>query len=98
MSDIVKQCVDAAIAAAFKRGDPARVIFKDEVTAIIAIVLEEAARVAEASVKQECCMSYVGGYASPPECCGNPDVTPMYPNEIAAAIRAIILPLQEEKN
>lgn len=57
---------------------------------IRAQALEEAARVAQESVVQECCGNFDGDYGSLLECCGQPNVTPMYPEEIAAAIRALI--------
>ena len=58
--------------------------------AAIAVVLERAAEVAENSVRQECCGNHLNDGSSFPECCGSPDIVPMYPNEIAAAIRALI--------
>lgn len=58
--------------------------------AVVAMALEEAARVAQESVVQECCGNFDGDYGSLLECCGKPNVTPMYPDEIAAAIRALI--------
>lgn len=57
--------------------------------AVVAMVLEEAAKVAEESVVQECCGNFDGDYGSLLECCGKPNVTPMYPEEIAAAIRSL---------
>lgn len=79
-------------------GEPFVKYYYDRADAAIALMrpviraetLEEAARVAEESVVQECCGNFDGDYGSLLECCGKPNVTPMYPDEIAAAIRALI--------
>jgi hypothetical protein len=64
--------------------------YSPEAKVAIALALEEAAKVAEGCVKQECCGNLVADGSTFPECCGSPNVIPMYPNEIATAIRAMI--------
>lgn len=57
--------------------------------------LERAAKVAEDSVRQKCCghgrvVCDTRGEPVGEECCGNPDIEPMYPNEIAQSIRSLL--------
>ena len=72
-----------------------RAAYEDIPDTAIAVVLEEAARVAENGVKQECCGNQIMDGSAFPECCGNANVIPLYPNEIAAAIRALKMKQQE---
>lgn len=65
------------------------------VTIPVTVALRAAAEVAKNSVHQECCGNLLDDGTSPPECCGSPTVTPMYPHEVAAAISSLI-PAQEK--
>jgi hypothetical protein len=71
---------------------------EDEIAVAINLAInaayERAAKVAEDSVRQKCCGHgrVVYGSRGEPvgeECCGNPDIEPMYPDEIASSIRSL---------
>ena len=80
--------------------DALRHTFGRRVAAIVVpLILEEAARVVENSVTQECCrrphrrVTRYSEHGEPleveEECCGSPNLTPQYPEKIAAALRAM---------
>lgn len=92
--DLVKKFVARSEAERDEQPKPSVFIPSNEILVSRDDIIEMCAKVAEESVRQKCCgrgRVVCDGNGEPigEDCCGEPDLEPMYPNEIASSIRSL---------